>query len=174
MSGPFPEGSAERKEYPVHSIVAGYFPAAIAAVAHHSYLGNLKHNPGESLHWARGKSDDHHEAAMRHLIEGDLVGAAWRVLAALQLQREAEGSPVAPLAKYAAKPFPMPTDVEVVFEADPKLQALIERTDEDAPLEHLLAGKATPPESDGHPLSNLEGEATFNGPLNLPRVDEGS
>jgi len=101
MTGPFPEDSAERKMYPAHAVIAGYFPAALAAVAHHSYLGNEKHNPGESLHWARGKSDDHLDAAMRHLIEGDLVGAAWRVLAALQLQREAEGAPVAPLARNA-------------------------------------------------------------------------
>src|SRR5690625_2032312 len=33
----------------------------------------------------------------------------------------------------------------VSFEADPKLQAMIDRADEDAPLEGLLAGKAVPP-----------------------------
>lgn len=32
----------------------------------------------------------------------------------------------------------------VSFEADPKLQALLERGDEDAPLESLTAGKANP------------------------------
>lgn len=96
MTGPFPEDSAERKTYPVHSGVMRYFPAALAKVAHHSYLGNEKHNPGEPLHWARGKSDDHLDAAGRHLIEGDLAGAAWRILAALQLQCEAEGAPMAP------------------------------------------------------------------------------
>lgn len=96
MSGPFPEDSAERKTYPVFSGVLRYFPAALAAVAHHSYLGNLKHNSGQDLHWARGKSDDHLDAAARHITEGDLRGAAWRILAALQLECEAYGAPIAP------------------------------------------------------------------------------
>lgn len=96
MSGPFPDDSAERKTYPVYSGVFQYFPAALARVARHSFIGNAKHNPGQPLHHARGKSDDHLDAAGRHLIEGDLVGAAWRILAALQLQCEAEGAPLAP------------------------------------------------------------------------------
>lgn len=99
MTGPFPEDSAERKTYPVYSGVLQYFPAALARVSHHSYAGNEKHNPGQPLHWARGKSDDHLDAAARHLIEGDLTGAAWRILAALQLQCEAEGAPMAPCAR---------------------------------------------------------------------------
>lgn len=90
MSGPFPEDSAARKTYPLYSGVLQYFPDALAAVAHHSYRGNEKHNPGQPLHWDRGKSDDHLDAAARHLVEGDLVGLAWRALAALQLRREAE------------------------------------------------------------------------------------
>lgn len=101
MNGPLPEDSAERKTYPMHAVISGYFPAALAKVSHHSYLGNEKHNPGEPLHWARGKSDDHLDAAMRHMVEGDLTGAAWRILAALQLECEAAGAPVAPLARGA-------------------------------------------------------------------------
>lgn len=104
MSGPFPEDSAARKTYPMHAVIAGYFPAALAKVANHSHHGNEKHNPGEELHWARGKSDDHLDAAMRHLIEGDLAGAAWRVLAALQLECEANGAPVAPRARVMHPP----------------------------------------------------------------------
>ena len=34
----------------------------------------------------------------------------------------------------------------VSFEADPKLQAMLGRADEDAPLEGLTAGKAAPPD----------------------------
>src|SRR5690554_5660508 len=34
----------------------------------------------------------------------------------------------------------------VSFKADPKLQAMIDRADEDAPLEGLTAGKAAPPD----------------------------
>lgn len=99
MNGPLPEDSAERKTYPVHGGVLAYFPSALARVAHHSYVSNEKHNPGLPLHWSRGKSDDHLDAAARHLLEGDLVGLAWRALAALQLQCEAEGGPLAPGAR---------------------------------------------------------------------------
>jgi hypothetical protein len=106
VSGPFPEDSAERKTYPVYSGLLQYFPSALAAVAHHSYLGNEKHNPGQPLHWARGKSDDHLDALARHLTEGDLRGAAWRVLAALQLECEANGAPVAPGARMAPAKVP--------------------------------------------------------------------
>jgi hypothetical protein len=101
---PIPDDSAERKTYPIMSGFVDYFPAAMAEVAHVSYLGNQKHNPGEELHWSRGKSADHADCAMRHLIERGtrdgagvrhLAQAAWRVMAALQLELEAEGAPLA-------------------------------------------------------------------------------
>lgn len=61
-------------------------------VAHVSYKGNAKHNPGQSLHWSRGKSMDHEDCLARHTIErdaldGDVLHAAnraWRAMAALQ------------------------------------------------------------------------------------------
>ena len=90
--------SAERKAMPVQILLAEYFPDAIAAVARHSKKANEKHNPGEPMHWARGKSTDHLDCAVRHLMTPDrvdadtgeieLVGAAWRCLAALQLREE--------------------------------------------------------------------------------------
>ena len=91
--------SKERKETPVFSGVLQYFPDAINAVARQSWAGNEKHNPGEPLHWAREKSSDHMDCAIRHMMTPNevdpetggthLVAAAWRVLAALQLQQEA-------------------------------------------------------------------------------------
>jgi len=91
--------SAERKEMPVHEIIAHYFPDAIAALARHSKRANDKHNPGELMHWAREKSTDHLNCAVRHLMTPDavdpdtgeieLVGALWRCAAALQLREEA-------------------------------------------------------------------------------------
>lgn len=91
--------SAERKAMPVQKLLAEYFPDAIAAVARHSLKANDKHNPGEPMHWARGKSTDHLDCAVRHLMTPDaidadtqeieLVGATWRCLAALQLREEA-------------------------------------------------------------------------------------
>lgn len=153
MNGLFPEDSADRKTYPVYSGLLQYFPAALAAVARHSYIGNEKHNPGQPLHHDRAKSDDEADALVRHLMEGDLVGMAWRSLSFLQKHLEAKGAPVAPAARNvpaAAPPLP------------PSVEALIERSDEEAPLAHLKHGEA------------YMGEATANGPLNLPRVDEGS
>jgi hypothetical protein len=89
--------SKERKMMPVISGVLDYFPDAIAAVAYVSYLGNQKHNPGQALHWARGKSDDHIDCLGRHLLNRDGVDQdgimesaemVWRALAVLQLQIE--------------------------------------------------------------------------------------
>lgn len=102
MSGLFPDDSAERKTYPVYSGLLQYFPAALAAVAHHSYIGNEKHNPGQPLHHDRAKSGDEADAIVRHLMEGDYVGMAWRALALLQKDCEAKGAPIAPAARNAA------------------------------------------------------------------------
>lgn len=90
--------SAERKTYPVTSGVLDYFPDAVAAVAHISFLGNKKHNPGQPLHWSRGKSMDHADCILRHLTERGTVDTegvmhsaqlAWRALALLQQELEA-------------------------------------------------------------------------------------
>lgn len=126
MSGPLPEDSAERKTYPLYSGVLRYFPAALATVAHHSYLGNEKHNPGQELHWARGKSDDHLDAAARHMLEGDLPGAAWRILAALQLECEANGAPMAP----GARNFSIPLGVDGHLHAYDAHPPIFPRSDE--------------------------------------------
>lgn len=94
-----PEDSAERKTIPLFSVLFGYFPSAMVALANHSYKSNEKHNPGEELHWSRGKSDDHQDAALRHLAEGDYLGLLWRAAALLQLELESKGAPKAPKAR---------------------------------------------------------------------------
>jgi hypothetical protein len=91
------DDSASRKMMPVADGVMGYFPDAIAYVAFVSFLGNQKHNPGEPLHWARGKSSDHLNCIARHLTTAGLKDGqgvrhsgnlAWRALANLQLELE--------------------------------------------------------------------------------------
>lgn len=104
MNGTFPDDSAERKTYPVYSGLLQYFPSALAKIAHHSYLGNEKHNPGQPLHHDRAKSGDEPDALVRHLMEGDLVGCAWRALSLLQKDCEAKGAPIAPAARNARTP----------------------------------------------------------------------
>lgn len=92
-----PVDASDRKRFPVASGVLDYFPDAVVAVAGVSYLGNEQHNPGEPLHWARGKSMDQDDALLRHFLErgkidndGVLHSAkmAWRALALLQLELE--------------------------------------------------------------------------------------
>ena len=84
--------SAERKQTPVYGGVLAYFPDALADVARISKDGNDQHNPGEPLHWSRHKSNDHLDCVARHLltpeVDSHLANAAWRILAALQLQQE--------------------------------------------------------------------------------------
>ena len=59
--------SEERKQYPIISGCLDYFRDALLKVSHVSWLGNQKHNPGQPLHWARGKSTDEIDALGRHL-----------------------------------------------------------------------------------------------------------
>lgn len=93
-----PTDPKARKNLPIASGVLGYFPLAVAYVAFVSKVGNDQHNPGEPLHWARGKSTDHADCIVRHLIERGTVDTdglrhsgklAWRALANLQVELEA-------------------------------------------------------------------------------------
>ena len=95
---PLPTDSAIRKEMPLCEGFLDYFPHACAYVSRISFNGNVKHNPGEKLHWARGKSMDQDDCIIRHTIERGTFdpddGAlhdgkrAWRALAALELELE--------------------------------------------------------------------------------------
>lgn len=94
-----PTEAKARKSIPLCTGVLDYFPDALAAVAEVSRIGNEQHNPGQPLHWAREKSSDHPDCALRHLAErGKLdtdgarhsAKAVWRMLAILQLEIEAE------------------------------------------------------------------------------------
>ena len=105
-----PTDSNVRKDVPLARGVLDYFPAALAEVARLSIEGNRKHNPGEDLHWARGKSSDHADCIMRHLAERGLkdtdgfshsVKVAWRALALLQEELEVQqGAPFPRGARY--------------------------------------------------------------------------
>lgn len=123
MKRTLPTDSAERKNYPLMRGCLRYFPAALAGVARISKLGNDKHNPGEELHHARGKSMDHGDCILRHLHDAEeLIAAfnrgpeiidlkalmeevdqlAWRALAYAQEIHEKYGN--APLAMGARLP----------------------------------------------------------------------
>jgi hypothetical protein len=78
-----PTDSAVRKKYPMFRGCLAYFAAALAGVARVSMVANEKHNPGEEMHHARGKSNDHADCIVRHLMDvGDIYAL---------LEREKDG-----------------------------------------------------------------------------------
>ncbi len=94
-----PTDAKERKRIPIYSGVIKYFPDALAEIAKVSFAGNEQHNPGEPLHWAKEKSTDQEDTMVRHLMEAGTIDndgqrhsakMAWRALAILQLEIEAE------------------------------------------------------------------------------------
>jgi hypothetical protein len=100
-----PTDSAERKGIPLCTGFLDYFPLACIEVAKISKAGNDQHNPGEPLHWARGKSMDQADTIIRHIMERGGIDpldgkrhtakAAWRIFALLQIEmEEALGLPI--------------------------------------------------------------------------------
>ncbi len=95
-----PTDPAKRKALPIWTGVVMYFPDALAAIAAVSLAGNDQHNPDEPLHWARGKSTDQMNTALRHMLDHGLgnhqdtdgtwhlAKAIWRLCAELQLAIE--------------------------------------------------------------------------------------
>lgn len=103
-----PKDYNARKALPLFTFLTEYFPDAVLELVKVSVAGNVQHNPGEKMHWARGKSMDQLNTAMRHIFDhgmgnvydeeppevlaaiGDdgtmhLAKAAWRVMAEIQL-----------------------------------------------------------------------------------------
>lgn len=106
-----PQDDESRKSAPLFRGLLGYFPAALFAVAAHSLASDQKHNPDnpDAPKWTRGKSSDHADCIVRHLIDAGtretvskderlyhLTAAAWRALAQLQEEHEYHGAEVSP------------------------------------------------------------------------------
>ena len=99
-----PIAAAERKAIPLAEGCLDYFPAALIEVAKLSKVGNYQHNSGQALHWDRSKSVDHADCILRHLVDRGLrdtdgvrhsTKVAWRALALLQMELEADGAAIA-------------------------------------------------------------------------------
>ena len=94
--------SKERKGIPLARGFLDYFPNAMAEVAKLSQLANEKHNPGQEMHWSFGKSNDHADCELRHMIDrGEIddedgllhdVKKAWRAMADLETTLIARGA----------------------------------------------------------------------------------
>ena len=104
MTGSLTTSPGDRKSAPLAEGVFWYFPNALCEVAKVSKAGNDQHNAGQPLHHARGKSMDHADCLLRHLIDAGRIDTdglrhsakvAWRALALLQEELElAEGAPL--------------------------------------------------------------------------------
>lgn len=102
----FPTDYKERKEWECWTYLMEYMPDAFLEEVRVAIAGNQQHNPGQHLHWARGKSTDQMNTAFRHMWEhtmaarwgrGSMVDvdkcyhlakAIWRLRAELQLTLE--------------------------------------------------------------------------------------
>lgn len=100
-----PTDDKSRKALPILTFLTEYFPDAVLEMVKVSVAGNIQHNPElapEDIKWARGKSMDQLNTAMRHMWDHKtgtvrdsdgqyhLAKTAWRVLAELQLTIERE------------------------------------------------------------------------------------
>jgi hypothetical protein len=101
--GLMPTDAKSREDIPLATGVLDYFTAALIEVAKVSKAGNDQHNPGQPLHWSRGKSTNHADKILRHFAERgglDTDGTrhsakmAWRALALLQQEMEDAGAPM--------------------------------------------------------------------------------
>lgn len=73
-----PNDSKARYHYPISSGCLAYFPAALAGVAKHSYIGGAKYNDGALVH-LRYVSTQHFDCVGRHVLDlQDLLAAKER------------------------------------------------------------------------------------------------
>lgn len=122
---PLPTDNAARKALPIFTWLTKYFPDAIIELVKVSVAGNIQHNPEldpTDIRWARGKSMNQLDTAFRHLwdhamgetkdTDGQyhLAKTAWRALAALQLQIEADRGKA--LFKTPETPIPLADPAE--------------------------------------------------------------
>lgn len=94
------DADLSRKETPVYSGFMKYFPKAIREVSRVSYNATQQHHPTKEMHWDKGKSKDHLDSMIRHLLDvtdnntedGDkkeaLAKVAWRAMAELEIYLE--------------------------------------------------------------------------------------
>lgn len=146
-----PEDADARNAIPLADGLLDYFPNALCDVAKVSAAGNRQHNGNDPMHWARGKSTDHRNKILRHLVDSgrkDAKGVrhsaylAWRALALLQEEIEREEG------------VPLPRNARPSAPAEPASQ-----TAAPAVVPHSLAAAMqrdlVPPEDDeGQPYPN--------------------
>lgn len=136
MTASLPTDAAERKAAPMAQGLLWYFPNALAEVARVSKAGNDQHNPGQPMHHARGKSTDHADCILRHLVDAGTIDTdgqrhsakvAWRALALLQEELERELG--LPLPRNARGPEVL-VDVTGIDDVEPRYVQAFARDDQ--------------------------------------------
>jgi hypothetical protein len=99
-----PQDDQTRKDAPMFRGLLGYFPAALFEVAAHSLDSDRKHTPGNvgGPHWARGKSADHEDTIIRHLIDAGprRTSGAWKLWQKLVALAAPKGSSAKDARRY--------------------------------------------------------------------------
>lgn len=137
-----PSNAAERKAAPMAEGLLWYFPNALAEVARVSKAGNDQHQPGEPMHHARGKSTDHADCIIRHLVDAGTIDSdgqrhsakvAWRALALLQEELERDLGLPLPRNARPAQPEDCigQTQPEALPEPTEVLRDRLDATDDD-------------------------------------------
>jgi hypothetical protein len=120
-----PRDDKQRKMLPIFKMITGYFPKALREVTRVCVANNVRYNPDrkpQDINWARGKSTDQLGSLFRHILEAQeglvfeelppevqaacgegfdkvyvLAEAAWRALAALELEIEKQEAMAVPV-----------------------------------------------------------------------------
>lgn len=188
MKTTLPTNSDERKRHPVADGPLSYFPAAIAGVALVCQLGDEKHNKNSGLpmHHARGKSGDHANCIVRHLMDVNDMQAyldrggddcaithllheanqlAWRALALAQELHETYGG--APLAPGARLPVEVPVGtVAPVLDYSHEMPAAFPQEQADAAADDIVGQIVS-----GLPPLHGPAGADWRAPMSPPAVD---
>jgi len=142
-----PTDYQKRKNLPLFTFLTKYFPDAVVEIVKVAVAGNVQHNgSATNIRWAREKSTDQLNTAMRHLWDysqglewetelppevlaaigergiSPLAQAAWRIMAELQLSCEAAAKRVASTTHhgYAEDGAKRATPAEEQLHANPE------------------------------------------------------
>ena len=130
-----PTDNTERKALPVFTFLTKYFPLAFLEVVRVAVDGDKQHgNTGVEIQWAREKSTDQLNTALRHLIDygmgrkldtdgrAHLAKAIWRLSAQLQLDEEAN-DPLDMTATEIERAFyPQPTRLDAMTATEERIR----------------------------------------------------
>ena len=144
-----PTADAERKALPVFTFLTKYFPLAFLEVVRVAVYGDKQHgNTGAEIRWAREKSTDQLNTALRHLMDygmgqkwdidgrAHLAKAIWRLSAQLQLDEESKDPMNMTATEIENSFYPTPTRLDAML--DEAMTATEERIRQEHRLTEMM------------------------------------